>query len=105
MNPELIGIITTAIALATLIIGLVTWLRADLNKNNEQLRADLKELRADLNKNNEQLRTDMKELRADLNQHGQRLARVEATLELILRLFHIQATPPQPGPGHHEEAA
>ena len=98
MNPELIGIITTAIALATLIIGLVTWLRADMNKNNEQLRADMKELRADLNKNNEQLR-------ADLNQHGQRLARVEATLELILRLFHIQATPPQPGPGHHEEAA
>ncbi len=46
MTPELIGIITVGIALAGLIIGLVSWLRQDidrLDKRIDNLAADLKE--------------------------------------------------------------
>ena len=66
-------------------------LREDMNRQNEQLRADMQQLREDMNRQNEQLREDMnrqnEQLRTDIGQQMQQLR--EEMTEQFARQFHL----------------
>ena len=72
------------IALATLIVGLFAWLRADLTSMRKELRGDLQkqatELRGDIQEQGTELRGDFgkrgTELRGDISLLGKEVARL-----------------------------
>ena len=77
MTFELGGIV----ALAALMVGLIAWLRADMHREIEVLRAEVAELR-----------TEMSELRMEMSELRERMARMEGMFEVLARAVELPRT-------------
>ncbi len=73
------------IALATLIVGLFAWLRADLTSSRKELRGDIQKqgaaLGADIRKQGTRLRADISLLGKEVAGLRERMAHMEGLLE------------------------
>ena len=75
----------TAVALATLMIGLFAWLRADLVGMRKELRAEIasqgKTLRGEMTEQGKTLRTEIALLAQEVGRLRERMAHMEGLLE------------------------
>ena len=66
MSPELIGIITTAIALGTVLFAAIRGVRQDLRGVEDSLRADIRSLHDEMRTGDNSLRDEIGSLRRDV---------------------------------------
>ncbi len=77
MSGEIIAIVSAAIGMAVLMIGLFAWLRSDMAKVEERVRGDIKQVE--------------ERVRGDIKQVESRIGAVESHIgELRERMAHLE---------------
>ncbi len=80
MTPELIAILSCAVALGALGYQMNRGIRQEIGQLRQEVRTDIGQLRQEVRTDIQEVRTDISQLREDLSHLTERVARIEGLL-------------------------
>ena len=80
MTPELIAILSCAVALGALGYQMNRGIRQEIDLLRQEVRTDIGQLRQEVRTDFQEVRTDLSQLREDLSHLTERVARIEGLL-------------------------